>query len=100
LPNHVLKVGLGQRLDLECQPLVDGSPWEERRKIIVIEKAKRLAVAMPCRPGAGDKSGCLLLVAGEDGETAPAPFGVSESGRNWMLSIDPACRIGRLKARF
>jgi len=100
LPDHVLEVGLGQRLDIECEPLVDGSPWQDRRKSIVIEKSKRLVAAMPCRPGTGDKGGCLLLVAGEDGETAPAPFGVGKSGCDGMPSIDPACRIGRLGARF
>jgi hypothetical protein len=80
LPDHVLEAGLGQRLDLECQPLVDGSRWQDRRKPIVIEKAKCFVAAMPCRPGAGDKGGCLLFVAGEDGETVPATFGVGESG--------------------
>jgi hypothetical protein len=78
---------------------VDGSSWQDRRKTIVIEKAKRLVAAMPCRPGASDQDGCLLLVAGEDGEMAPAPFGVGESGGDRMPSIDPACGIGRLGAR-
>jgi hypothetical protein len=100
LPDHVLEAELGQRLDLERQPLVDGSPWEDRRKTIVIEKAKRLVAAMPYRPGTGDKGGRFLLLAGEDGETAPAPFGVGESGCDRMPSIDPACGTGRLGARF
>ena len=46
-PQHVVEIGLGERLDFERQPLVDGCGGQDRRKAAVIEHADRRFARSP-----------------------------------------------------
>ena len=68
---HILQIGLGEWFDFEREPLMNGVARQDRREAALIEHGYRRAAAAPRRPGGGGKSGCFLLVAGENNETVP-----------------------------
>ena len=67
---------------------MDGVARQDRRKAALIEHGYRRSAAAPSRPCGGDKSGCFLLVAGDDNETAPAALRVAEGRRHGMPAIE------------
>jgi hypothetical protein len=86
---HVFEIGLGERLDGKCEPLMDGTLREERREIVAAEHAYRLAVAASYRDRGGNQRPCLLLVPGENSEPVPAPVRIGERRSDRMTTIDP-----------
>jgi hypothetical protein len=86
---HVFEIGLGERLDGKCEPLMDGTLREERHEIAAVEHACRLTLAVSHRRRGGDQSPCLPLVPGENSEPVPAPVGIGERRSDRVTTIDP-----------
>src|ERR1700730_9619592 len=79
---------------------MNGVARQDRRKAALIEQEYPPSAAPPRRPCGGDKSGCFLLVAGEDNETVPAPLRVDEGGRHGVPAIEPNSGAGGLAGGF
>jgi hypothetical protein len=78
---------------------------QDRRKTALIEHGDRrpapvTKVWAPRRPRTSDQGSRLILMSGEDDETAPAPLRVGESRRHGMPPIQPSAGAGGLAAGF
>src|ERR1700730_632553 len=79
---------------------MNGVAWQDSRKAALIEHGSSRSAAAPRRACGGDKSGCFLLVAGEDNETVPGPLRVDEGGRHGVPAIEPNSGAGGLAGGF
>jgi hypothetical protein len=84
---EILDAGLRQRLDLECEPLMDSSARHDCRETAVIEDADRFFFSVLRSASPRDEGGRFFFVAREDGETTPAPMRIGERGRYRMPAI-------------